>query len=83
MLADYWARLAQPFRELVGTVSTAGDYPALARDWAARVLRTAELTSSGALSQVGDQAELLRRRVLAEDWLRRELNRRRKEWTNA
>jgi CRISPR system Cascade subunit CasA len=82
MLADYWARLASPFRELVGVVATTSDYPVLARRWGTQILTAAERAGLGALAQVGDQAELLRRRVLAEDWLRRDLNRRRKEWNN-
>ena len=82
MQADYWARLAQPFHELVGKVSPASDYPALARGWAELTLTTAEQAALKALDQVGDQSELLRRRVLAEHWLRSELNKRRKEWTN-
>lgn len=82
MLADYWARLARPFHQFVGTVSSTSDYPTLARGWAVLVLNTAEQISKTALDQVGDQAELLRRRVQAEDWLRIELNKRRKEWLN-
>ncbi|HNP69640.1 MAG TPA: type I-E CRISPR-associated protein Cse1/CasA [Kouleothrix sp.] len=82
MQADYWARLAQPFHELVGKVSPASDYPALARGWAELTLTTAEQAALKALDQVGDQSDLLRRRVLAEHWLRSELNKRRKEWTN-
>jgi hypothetical protein len=82
MLADYWARLARPFHELVGSIAPLSDYAALAHGWAARVLGAAEEVALETLDQVGDQAELLRRCVLAEDWLRYELNKRRKEWTN-
>lgn len=82
MQADYWSRLARPFHELISTVLPASNYPSLARGWAAQVLATGEQSALAALDQVGEQSDLLRRRVLAEDWLRRELSKRRKEWLN-
>lgn len=82
MIASYWAQLALPFRELVASTGGRAAYEVLQSQWSDTILRSANQVAKEALAQVGDSADLLMRRVRAEDRISRTLRKYRKEWIN-
>lgn len=80
MAADYWAQLAAPFRTLVRDTGGSTDYADLRRRWATEVLQNGRGVACVTLAQVGDAADLLMRRVRAEDRIAKLMGQKRKEW---
>jgi CRISPR system Cascade subunit CasA len=80
MLAGYWSQLAAPFRTLVGDTTEPAGYDDLRRSWAETLLNTGRVVARDTLRQVGDGADLLIRRVRAEDRIAKRLGMYRKEW---
>lgn len=77
---EYWTALALPFRNLISTAA-APETVDQARDaWARRILGEAQRVFDEALEQIGDRADMLRRRVEAHSHCRRVLAKHRKDW---
>jgi CRISPR system Cascade subunit CasA len=79
MLDAYWAALAAPFREFVMSVATP-QRDAARSDWCETVLRVARREFVAAAEAIGDRAEDLRRRVVAERRCFGELAKKREEY---
>jgi CRISPR system Cascade subunit CasA len=80
MLATFWQRLADDFRQFVRAAADP-----FARDnaiitWINRVIGVGERTFNQAAEQVGNRADALRARVLAQDACWERLRAKRKEW---
>lgn len=80
MRSRYWAQLARPFRALILDTGDTPNYDALDRQWASQVLDTGQAVARMTLEQVGDDADLLMRRVRAEQRIGSILGKCRKEW---
>ncbi|HWQ11343.1 MAG TPA: type I-E CRISPR-associated protein Cse1/CasA [Roseiflexaceae bacterium] len=80
MQAEFWQRLAPEFRKLIFTAADPAERPRAAREWADVVVRTGTSVFEQAADQVGERADALRARVLAQAECRRRLAARRKEW---
>lgn len=80
MQATYWTQLAAPFRALVQETGATIPYDTLDRQWDTQVLQTGGHVARALLAQVGDEADLLMRRVRAEHRIGGMLGTYRKEW---
>jgi CRISPR system Cascade subunit CasA len=80
MLATFWQRLADDFRRLTRDAADPFGRDDATITWARQVLSVGGQTFNQAAGQIGDRADALRARVLAEDACRRRLRAKRKEW---
>lgn len=77
----YWIALALPFRDLIATAATPDDVDQERNRWAQQIVAQAQQVFDDALDQLGDRADMLRRRVEAHSHCRRVLAKHRKEWS--
>lgn len=77
---DYWTALALPFRDLINTAATVEAVDRARDTWAGLILAEAQRAFDWALEQLGDRADMLRRRVEAHTHCRNVLFKYRKEW---
>jgi hypothetical protein len=66
MQDDYWASLAELFRQFVLAAGASVDSPSLRRTWVDTTVKIARATFIRAADEIGDDAASLRERVQAE-----------------
>ncbi|HEY0739686.1 MAG TPA: type I-E CRISPR-associated protein Cse1/CasA [Herpetosiphonaceae bacterium] len=76
----YWTALAHPFLVLIATAATVEAVDRAQARWARTILRQAQSVFDGVLEQLGDRADMLRRRVKAHTHCRNVLFKYRKDW---
>lgn len=76
----YWTALAQPFRDLINTAVTVEAVDQAQVRWTRTILRQAHGAFDAALEQLGDRADMLRRRVEAHAHCRNVLFKYRRDW---
>lgn len=77
---DYWTALVQPFRDLIDSATTVEAVDQARDTWARTILAQAQRAFDAALDQLGDRADMLRRRVEAHTHCRNVLFKYRREW---
>ena len=80
MQAVFWQRLAPEFRALIFAAAKPVQRPQAERVWANAVVRTGEDVFNQTADQIGERADALRARVIAQAECRRRLYAKRKEW---
>jgi CRISPR system Cascade subunit CasA len=80
MQAAFWQRLAPEFRALISAAATPESQAQAARAWAGVVVRTGNNVFDRTADQIGDYADALRERVVAQAECYRRLAAKRKEW---
>jgi CRISPR system Cascade subunit CasA len=80
MLATFWQRLAGDFRQFTRAAADLFTRDEASAAWVERVVAVGERTFNETADQVGDRADALRARVLAQDACRGRLRAKRKEW---
>ncbi|HEX6291266.1 MAG TPA: type I-E CRISPR-associated protein Cse1/CasA [Herpetosiphonaceae bacterium] len=78
---DYWTALALPFRDLINTAATMEAVDRARDTWARIILEHAQRAFDAALEQLGDRADMLRRRVEAHTHCRNVLFKHRRDWS--
>lgn len=78
--ASYWQWLAPEFRGFVFSLSDEAARETSTQEWVRTLMRVAQKSFDQAAEQLGDRADVLRARVIAQDSCRHQLAIRRKEW---
>ncbi len=80
MTASYWQLLAPLFRAFLNDLVDESGREQTARRWVTTLVRVAQRAFDQATEQIGDRADALRTRVLAQEVCRYQLAVKRKEW---